>query len=100
MLAPMPSWLHEHEVATERGGHPLAYWRGLIRGGVSQGARNNSIAALTGRLLWHDLDPEVITQLLLCWNTVRCRPPLPDSEVVATAESIVRTHQRTKAGTT
>lgn len=100
MLAPMPPWMREHEAVAERGGHPLAYWRDLIHDGVSQGARNNSIATLTGRLLWHDLDPAIITELLLCWNAVRCRPPLPDSEVVATVESIVRTHQRSKAGAT
>lgn len=100
MLAAIPPWLLGHDVATEHGGHPLAYWRSLIRDGVSQGTRNNSIASLTGRLLWHDLDPEMITELLLCWNKIRCRPPLSDSEVVATVESIVRTHQRTKAGAT
>lgn len=100
MLAPMPHWLVESPGIGERGGHPLAYWRSLIREGVSEGARNNTIASLVGRLLWHDLDPEMITELMLCWNSVRCRPPLPDSEVVATVESIVRTHHRTRVGMT
>lgn len=96
MLALPPPWLLEPKSATAFTGHPLAYWRSLLRHGVSEGERNNTLAALTGRLLWHDLGPQMITELLLCWNAVRCRPPLPDSEVIATVGSIVRTHLRTK----
>ena len=94
-LAPLPSWL----VALVRGevpgvGHSRDHWRGLLRDGVAEGARNNTIASLTGHLLWHDVDPEVAAELLLCWNRVRCRPPLSDEEVARTVESICRTHRR------
>ncbi len=94
-LAPMPEWL---STLTRRdkahSGHPLAHWRALVRQGVAEGERNNTIASLTGHLLWHEVDPEVILELLLCWNRVRCRPPLADEEVARTVESIRHTHLR------
>ena len=40
------------------------------------------------------LDPFVALDLLLCWNAMRCRPPLPEHEVVRTIESIARLHLR------
>lgn len=97
---PVPPWL----VALLRRdfshpGHPLAYWRGLVREGVAEGERNNTIASLTGHLLWHEVDPEVVLELLLSWNRVRCRPPLDDEEVARTVESITRTHLRHRTET-
>ena len=71
-----------------------SYWRHLVREGVLEGERNSTIASLSGHLLWHGVDPDVAVELLLCWNAVRCRPPLSDDEVVRTAESIVRLHRR------
>ena len=93
-LAPLPGWVVATAGDRPRAGHPLAHWRALLRQGVSEGTRNNSIAALTGRLLWHGVDPQVIKELLLCWNAVRCHPPLPESEVVMTIDSVLRTHER------
>jgi hypothetical protein len=93
-LAPLPHWVADPDLDAGHAGHPIAYWRALVGRGVAEGERNNSIAALTGRLLWHGLDPQMIADLLLCWNAVRCRPPLPEREVIATVESIARTHER------
>lgn len=78
------------------GGHPLGYWRKLLAEGVIEGARNNTIASIAGHLLWHGVDVQVTTELLLCWNRVRSHPPLNDSEVVKTVESIDRLHQRSE----
>jgi hypothetical protein len=91
----MPPWLRQELAAeaTQRG-HPARYWRELIRRGVREGERNSTIASLTGHLLWRDVDQLAILELLLCWNRVRCQPPLPDAEVVATVESVTRTHRR------
>ncbi len=94
-LAQIPSWL----LALARGetpflGHPLSHWQNLVQQGVAEGERNNTIASLTGHLLWHGVDPVVAAELLHCWNRVRCRPPLSDKEVAQTVESIVRTHRR------
>ena len=93
-LADMPGWLAD--LTHERGGrsgHPVRYWRALLRDGVDAGMRNNTIASLAGHLLWHGVDPEIACELLLCWNEVRARPPLDDEEVVRTVESITRLHR-------
>lgn len=94
--APLPAWLL-HTVAPPPGrrtGHPREHWRRLVSEGVAQGERNTTVASLTGHLLFRGVDPEVALELLLCWNRVRCRPPLPDDEVARTVESILRTHAR------
>ena len=89
----MPEWLLRLVAEKEqRRGHPLAHWRDLVREGVEAGQRNNTIASFAGHLLWHGVDPPVARELLLCWNRVRCRPPLSDDEVSRTVESIARLH--------
>jgi hypothetical protein len=90
-LAPLPPWLLDK--LGERPRHTPGYWRGLLSRGVVEGGRNDAVASLAGHLLWHGLDPEVTTELLLCWNRVRCQPPLSDAEVVRTVDSISRLHQ-------
>lgn len=93
--AAMPQWLVDAALDAPAGkGHPLVYWRDLVKAGIAEGARNTTLASLAGHLLWHGLDPDVATELLLCWNRVRCRPPLPDDEVAAVAASIIRLHGR------
>jgi len=93
--APMPQWLRRIVAgATPHSGHPLSHWRRLVSEGVAEGARNATIASLAGHLLWHEVDPSVVLELLLCWNRQRCRPPLPDEEVAATVASIARAHAR------
>lgn len=93
--AAMPAWLSELAAGEgEHKGHPLSHWRALVRGGVAEGERNNTLASLAGHLLWHGVDAQVALELLLCWNRVKCRPPLPDDEVAAVVQSIWRLHQR------
>lgn len=97
-LAPMPDWLRQLvDEETARRGHPVRYWRALLVEGVAEGARNNTIASLAGHLFFHGVDAEVATELLLCWNAVRCRPPLAPDEVVRTVRSIARLHARHQA---
>lgn len=94
-LAPMPPWLLALVLGDPASpGHPPSHWRRLVCAGVAEGARNDTIASLTGHLLWHEVDPEVILELLLAWNRLRCRPPLADDEIARTVESIRRTHLR------
>ncbi len=91
----LPSWLRQRLDPTEqRTGHTLVYWRALLRNGVVEGERNNTIASITGHLLWHGVDPDVALELMLCWNRDRCRPPLDDAEVARTVQSITRLHER------
>jgi hypothetical protein len=93
-LAPVPDWLTEASQEQGRRGHPISYWRGLLRQGVDEGERNNSIASLAGHLLWHGVDPEVAAELLLAWNATHCRPPLEPEEVVRTVASITSLHRQ------
>jgi len=94
-LAPLPDWVLRRTVEEPgRRGHPIAYWRRLVREGVREGERNNAIASLAGHLLRHGVDAAMVMEVLLCWNRVRCRPPLMDDEVVSVVESIRRLHAR------
>ena len=93
-LAPLPHWLQQMvSNAAQRAGHTLVYWRELLGKGVQQGERNNTIASITGHLLWHGVDSDVALELMLCWNRTRCRPPLDDDEVARTVQSITRRHE-------
>lgn len=97
--APLAGWLREL-LTDERlsKGHPLEHWRRLAREGVLEGERNASVASFTGHLLWHGVDPDVALELMLCWNRVRCRPPLSDDEVIRTVQSIAHRHEREDRG--
>lgn len=89
--APMPFWLLDpHE---SRPGRSVADWRTLVRDGVPEGRRNSTIASLSGHLLWHGVDPEVVLELTLAWNRLRCRPPLDDGEVGQVVRNITRLHE-------
>ncbi|MEO3428588.1 bifunctional DNA primase/polymerase [Pelagibius sp. CAU 1746] len=93
--APLPERLRAELTARgSRQGRPLAYWRDLVAEGVPEGRRNSTIASFAGHLLWHDIDPDVVSEMLLCWNRVRCRPPLAEEEVLRTVRSITRLHER------
>lgn len=97
-VARLPIWLRGEAVGEGFGhGHPMSFWRDLARRGVQAGNRNSTIASLTGHLLWHGVDPEVVTELLLAWNRWRCRPPLSDEEVVRTVTSIEQTQRRRRS---
>ncbi len=94
-LAAMPDWLLR--LTTEPPGsvgRAPRHWRQLVASGVAEGERNNTLASLAGYLFWHGMDPQVVQDLLLCWNAGRCRPPLPEDEVIRTVESIARLHRQ------
>jgi hypothetical protein len=94
-LAEIPLWLAALiEGEGPHLGHSLSHWRALVREGVDEGARNATIASLTGHLLKRQVDEEVVMELMLAWNRQRCRPPLDDDEVIRTVDSIARTHAR------
>jgi hypothetical protein len=91
--AVLPAWLlAELRPDAIARGHPVGYWRELVRDGVPEGRRNNTVASLTGHLLWHGVDADVAKELLCCWNRLRCRPPLADEEVARTVDSIIKRH--------
>jgi hypothetical protein len=69
-------------------------WRRFVSQDVPEGGRNNAIARLAGHLLRRRVDPLVVLDLVRCWNTARCRPPLNDAEVVRTVDSIAAAEVR------
>jgi len=89
--APLPRWLVRPSAT--RPGRTLVDWRRLVHEGVPEGQRNSTIASLAGHLLWRGVDPQVVLELLLAWNRMRCRPPLDDAEVAQVVESIVHLHE-------
>lgn len=97
-LAPPPVHFFGPSGFSQPLGHSRSHWRELVREGITEGQRNNSIASLTGHLLWRDVDLEVVLELMLAWNRTHCRPPLPDEEVVQVVQSIARTHEREASG--
>lgn len=94
-LSSPPSWLLgmlRRETATAA--TPATDWRRLVSDGVTEGERNNTLARLVGHLLRRRVDPYVALELALCWNATRCRPPLPEAEVLRTVDSIARAEAR------
>jgi hypothetical protein len=89
--AALPRWILPPS-GGPRARRTLSDWRRLVQEGVPEGQRNSSIASLAGHLLWHQVDPEVVLELLLAWNRMRCRPPLDDAEVAQVVSNIVRLH--------
>lgn len=93
-LAPIPAHFFARSDAAHADGDSRRHWRRLIREGIGQGQRNNTIASLTGHLLRRGVDPDVALELMLAWNRTHCRPPLPDDEVAQVVHSIARVHER------
>lgn len=89
-LAPLPAWIAELSKRRAGVSWSVQAWRGLIGNGVSEGERNTAIAAVSGHLLRHYVDPKVVLELLLAWNAGSCKPPLPHSEIVTIVDSIAR----------
>ncbi len=96
-LAALPRWILLSSGST-RARRRLSDWRRLVHEGVPEGQRNSSIASLAGHLLWHQVDQEVVLELLLAWNRMRCRPPLEDAEVAQVVSNIVRLHFNERPG--
>ncbi|MFO1272237.1 MAG: bifunctional DNA primase/polymerase [Rubrivivax sp.] len=91
-LAPLPVHFFGTAAAAPGTGHAPAHWRHLVQREIAEGQRNDTIASFAGHLLWREVDPEVVLELLLAWNRSHCRPPLPDAEVARTVESIAHRH--------
>jgi hypothetical protein len=90
-FAPAPEWLLSAISAAPHGlavVTPTPEWHRLVRDGVSEGQRNNTIARLSGYLLRYRINALVVLELVLAWNLTRCRPPLDDDEVVRIVDSI------------
>jgi hypothetical protein len=99
--ADLPKWLlHELEKHHEKVTKMLASdYAEMVRMGVSEGARNDSLTRLVGRL-WHDMRPRsvgdqaLLFELVHAVNLAKCRPSLPARDVKKIVESIARREAR------
>ncbi len=89
-LADAPLWLVELASPSNMAAAPAKgndLWRRIVDG-VAEGARNDSIARLSGHLLRRYVDPHVTLELMLALNAARFQPPLGVEEVRKTVASI------------
>ena len=96
-FAEAPDWLHE-KMATNVGGkgRPLEEWHAVLTQPIANGTRNATLAEITGKLLFHDVNLVLIRDLLVCVNATRCEPPVELDEVEAIVASVARTHLRNR----
>lgn len=91
--APLSGWLLDYLRKVRHmpgaGGTDLAK---VLRHGVGEGQRDQTLARISGVLLSRGIPYPVALDLLLAWNRTRCRPPLPDRQVEKVARSISRYH--------
>jgi len=86
-IADAPGWLLAKQKGATVSVTPSPEWRTLIEG-VSEGARDCSLAKLAGHLLRHHVNPFVTLGLLQSWNTTNCTPPLPAADIERIVNSI------------
>jgi hypothetical protein len=97
-LAIMPAWLLPAEQSKPATPVPRSSWRALVCSGVTEGARNQTIAKLAGHFLRRYVDPVVALEMLTAWNAMRCKPPLSDREVEAIVDSIAGREIKRRGG--
>jgi hypothetical protein len=93
-LPPPPDWLiaeldaveHKRQKSPPPGGHNGQTDVALL----TEGTRNAGLASLAGKLRRAGLSQTELETALLAANQQRCRPPLPEREVLAIARSIGR----------
>jgi hypothetical protein len=78
---------------------PSSEWQQLIEGATNEGARNDTLTRITGHLLRQYVNPYLTLALVQTWNTARCVPPLPESEVKRIVNSVasIEQHRRERA---
>jgi hypothetical protein len=97
-IATAPQWLLD--LLAPRNGRaitPATDWRELIKG-IAEGARDCSLAKLTGYLLRRRVDPFVTRELIHLFNMARCEPPLPETDVERIVNSIAGRELRRRGG--
>lgn len=76
-LASLPAWLSDHLKSRRDGSpDPAVHWQRLLQEGVTKGGRSDALSFLSAYLSGKEVHPQVVLELLRCWNTMRCRPPL------------------------
>lgn len=93
-ISEAPAWLLDLVTAPAGSQADLAAppdeYAALVVNGVDEGGRNASLTRLAGYFLRRYVDGYVTLEMLRLWNRDRCRPPLPDRDVVTIVRSIAR----------
>ena len=88
-------WLVSALAEPETGkGRTLEAWHGLLTAPIPNGQRNDTLAAIAGKLLFDGVNLIMIRDLLQGYNLGRCDPPLPGPEIDNLVASVARTHLR------
>ena len=87
-IAPAPSWLLELVRARVPTNTPSPSTVGGDL--IAEGQRNATLVSEAGAMRRRGMTPQAIQAALLAENAGRCRPPLPESEVLQIARSISR----------
>lgn len=82
-LAAMPQWLTELSVSQKKSPSKTA----AKSQPIPEGERHDSLLRMAGSLRRNGLGPKDILAVLVSVNKTRCKPPLPEKEVIAMAES-------------
>lgn len=90
----MPEWLLDYISSNGRSAPcKTSGWQNEVLKGVSSGSRNQTAASLAGRYISKGLTDEEVIEILLGWNK-KNDPPLQDSEIIRTVQSVSATHLR------
>jgi hypothetical protein len=96
-IADAPAWLItvlQSRRNRGEGSRPAEYWRSFIDEDVDGSRRNPAITRLYGLLIRRWIDPVMALSLVRMFNTLHCKPPLDDAEVVRIANDIARREAR------
>jgi len=99
-LADCPQWVvaHHEQTSVPAVARPLNTWQERVVQGVREGARNATVASLTGHLLAKGVYPCVAESLVLAWAKARTHPRLDEDEVQGVIDSIALRELSRKGG--
>ena len=94
-FGPAPQWLLDRMTKCEEGkGKPLEEWHATLTTPIPSGQRNSTLASITGKLLFHNVNLVLVGDLIRAVNVARCQPPLSGAEVDQIVCSVAQTRLR------
>jgi hypothetical protein len=74
-------------------------WHRRVCEPIVEGQRHTTLVQVTGHLLRHYVDPQVVLELMHAWNVTRCLPPLDPKHVANTVNDIAGREMLRRKGT-
>lgn len=89
-ILPAPAWLLAliQQPVGQKKAPSSSEWAELLRTGVDEGQRNDTMAKIAGKLLRENIPPHLALELCHTVNEARFLPPLPSTEVITIINSI------------